>query len=254
MPKKNKGKKRPLPKPIPPPTLATPPQTPPHLPDWVGLLIKGIKLVFEGFELWLKHHLKLAVFVGVLVLALVLVIRLTRSQNSDCLEIEAHLIGKVSVDCTHREPQLQETTEGRNSKTYTDVEAGFALRLEDPNDWSVVQAENFIDASGPAKAFRFPRGLLRNQDVTVLTKDGTVAFIYTKTSGEGKPSLWVFHIREQLRVEELVAQETNQMLRAAGAVGAYVMSSVSLNAYSPRRLSSPERGNPVELTKEDGFS
>lgn len=183
----------------------------------------AMALIAHGSELatqYLEHHFKLAIFVGAMLLLIVIVFLVVR-RPSDCLDVDAHMLGTIRVGCSAAEtPPPEASVDGLSGKQYTDRTAGFTLRLEEPSNWSILQAQNTVDLYGrPAKAFQFPRGLLGNKEVTFLTKDGVAAFINDTLLREGKANFWVYYIPNQTRpVEEFVSAETKNLLRTGSTV------------------------------------
>ena len=217
----------------------------------------GFSLISHGSELikeYLKHHLVLAKFGGV-VLLLGLIIVLIFRKPSDCLEVDTHFLGNIRVGCSHAENLLPAAlADGLHGNNYMDREAAFTLRLDEPTNWSIVQAVTTIDESTQgrsAKAFKFPVGLLGDQNITILTNDGVVAFLYNKLIRQGKASLWVFRIPNQTRgVEEFVAAETDKLLRTGAVVVTLIAPLVSdpfRNQTPSVRQETPTRR--VQLTK-----
>jgi hypothetical protein len=205
-------------------------------------------LVKEYFE----HHLKATIIVGAILFLVVISFLLFR-KPSDCLDLETHFVGRIRVGCSRAEPPVPEKlVDGLSGKHYTDRRAGFTLRLEEPSNWSIVQAQNTTDTNGrPAKAFQFPRGLLGNKDVTLLTNDGVVAFIHSKLVNEGKANFWVYRIPDQTKpVEEFVAAETKNLLRTGSTLVALISPLALSDSQSPWQYRSTADGiGYVELTK-----
>jgi len=144
-----------------------------------------LSLISHGSELikeYLQHHLLLAKFGGV-VLLLGFILFLTFRKPSDCLEVDTHFLGTIRVGCSYAENLLPAAlADGVHGNNYTDHQAAFTLRLDEPTNWSIVQATTTVDETTQgrsAKAFKFPVGLLGDQNITILTNDGVVAFLTT---------------------------------------------------------------------------
>ena len=144
-----------------------------------------LSLISHGSELikkYLQHHLLLAKFGGV-VLLLGFILFLALRKPSDCLEVDTHFLGNIRVGCSHAENLLPAVlADGLHGNNYTDRQAAFTLRLDEPTNWSIVQATTTVDETTQgrsAKAFKFPVGLLGDQNITILTNDGVVAFLTT---------------------------------------------------------------------------
>jgi hypothetical protein len=228
MSKKGRGKKKPLPK----------PRLTPKLNDNVGPVEPNssvvLSFILHGSELikeYLKHPLVLAKF-GSVVLLSGFILFLAFHKPSDCLEADTHFLGNIRVGCSHAENLLPTAlAEGLHGNSYTDREAAFTLRLEEPTNWSIVQAVTTVDETTQgrsAKAFKFPAGLLGDQNITILTNDGVVAFLSNKLVHQGKANLWVFRIPNRTTaVEEFVAAETDKLLRTGAVVVTLVAPLVS---------------------------
>lgn len=251
MSKKGKGKNRPSSKPRPTPK--------PN--DNVGSVEPNssivLSLISHGSELikeYLQHHLLLAKFGGV-VLLLGFILFLAFRKPSDCLEVDTHFLGNIRVGCSHAENLLPAAlADGVHGNNYTDRQAAFTLRLDEPTNWSIVQAATTVDETTQgrsAKAFKFPVGLLGDQNITILTNDGVVAFLYNKLVHQGKANLWVFRIPNQTTgVEEFVAAETDKLLRTGAVVVTLIAPLVSdpfRNRTPSVRQEIPTRR--VQLTK-----
>lgn len=213
MSNEGRKKKRPSSKPRP---IAKPDD---NLPIFLSLLSHGSELIKE----YLQHHLPLAKF-GAVVLLLGFILVLAFHKPSDCLEVDTHFLGNIRVGCSHAENLLPAAlADGlHRNNYYTDRKAAFTLRLDEPTNWSIVQAVTTVDETTQqrnAKAFKFPVGLLGDQNITILTNDGVVAFLYNKLVHRGKASFWVFRIPNRTRgVEEFVAAETEKLLRTGAVV------------------------------------
>src|SRR5262245_26459619 len=169
---------------------------------------------------------------GAVVLLLGLILFLAFRKPSDCLEVDTHHLGKIRVGCSHLENPFPSTlADGLHGNNYTDREAAFTVRLDAPTNWSIVQTATTVDETTQgksAKAFKFPAGLLGDQNITILTNDGVVAFLYNKLVDQGKANLWVFRIPNRTTgVEEFVAAETDKMLRTGAVVVTLVAPLVS---------------------------
>jgi hypothetical protein len=228
MSKRGKEKKKPLskPRPTPKPNDNVGPVEP-NSSILSSLISRGSELIKE----YLKHHVVLAKF-GSVVLLLGFILFLAFRKPSDCLEVDTHFLGHIRVGCSHAENLLPAAlTDGLHGNNYTDREAAFTLRLDEPTNWSIVQAVATGDETthgGSAKAFKFPVGLLGNQNITILTNDGVVAFLYNKLLHQGKANLWVFRIPNQTTaVEKFVAAETDKLLRTGAVVVTLVAPLVS---------------------------
>ena len=227
MSKKGREKKKPLSK----------PRLTPKPNHDVGLVQRNSSIVWSfishGSELikeYLKHHVVLAKF-GSVVLLLGFILFLAFHKPSDCLEVDTHFLGNIRVGCSHAENLLPTAVaDSLHGNSYTDREAAFALRFDEPTNWSIVQAATIVDETTQgrsAKAFKFPVGLLGDQNITILTNDGVVAFLYNKLVHQGKANLWVFRIPNQTVVEEFVAAETDTLLRTGAVVVTLVAPLVS---------------------------
>ena len=180
---------------------------------------------------------------------------LTFRKPSDCLEVDTHFLGTIRVGCSYAENLLPAAlADGVHGNNYTDHQAAFTLRLDEPTNWSIVQATTTVDETTQgrsAKAFKFPVGLLGDQNITILTNDGVVAFLYNKLVHQGKASLWVFRIPNQTTgVEEFVAAETDKLLRTGAVVVTLIAPLVSdpfRNRTPSVRQEIPTRR--VQLTK-----
>ena len=251
MSKKGRKKNRPpaTPRPTPKPHDSVPPVAP-NSSIVLSLISHGSELLKE----YLKHHLLLAKFGGV-VLLLAFILFLVFRKPSDCLEVDTHFLGNLRVGCSHLENTFPAAlADGLHGNNYTDREAGFTLRLDEPANWSIVQAVTTVDETTQgrsAKAFKFPVGLLGDQNITILTNDGVVAFLYNKLVHQGKANLWVFRIPNQTTgVENFVAAETDKLLRTGAVVVTLVAPLVS-DPFQKKTTSvyqeSPTRR--VQLTK-----
>ena len=203
---------------------------------------------------YLKHHLVLAKLGGVVVL-LVFILFLLLRKPDDCLEVDTHFLGNIRVGCSRLEnPFPAALADGLHGNNYTDREAAFTLQLDEPSNWSIVQAETRADETRPGKsamAFKFPAGLLGEQNITILTNDGVVAFLYNKLLHQGKANLWVFRIPNQTStVEHFIAAETDKLLRT-GAVVVTLVTPLIADPFRRKNTSvyqeSPTRR--VQLTK-----
>jgi hypothetical protein len=192
--------------PKPKPAPVTPHQTP---ESPVSRLIREIP---ELIKEYLRHHL----LATVIVLAGIVVLMWLR-KPSECLQLETEVLGRISVGCGASEKTAAGGTE-RN--TYTDSRAGFALRLEDKDHWSIVQAEAVQADGRPSQSFRFPAGLLSEQSVTIQTSDGVVAFLASQSPKEGKASFWVFRAAGQTETASAFVSEENRRLLRTGTVAA----------------------------------
>jgi hypothetical protein len=221
-------------------------------PSKPSLALSAIAHTAQIAKEYFEHHLKAALIAGV-VLFLVVVAFLVLRKPSDCLDLETHFVGRIRVGCSLAEPPASEIlADGVSGNRYTDRKAGFTLRLEEPSNWSVVQAQNIVDVNGrAAKAFQFPRGVLGNKDVTLLTNDGVVAFIHSKLLNEGKANFWVYYIPNQTRpVEEFVAAETKNLLRTGSTLVALITPLALSDSRSPwQHRATPEGIGHVELAK-----
>lgn len=242
--KKGREKERPSSKPRP---IAKP-----HDTSRIVLSLMSHRL--EPIKEYLKQHLLLAKF-GAVMLLLGFVFVLAFRKPSDCLEVDTHFLGNIRVGCSHAENLLPAAfADGFHGNHYTDREAAFTLRLDDPTNWSIVQAVTTVDETTQgrsAKAFKFPVGLLGEQNITILTNDGVVAFLYNKLVHRGKASLWVFRIPNRTRdVEDFVAAETEKLLRTGAVVVTLIAPLVSdpfRNQTPSVRQETPTRR--VQLTK-----
>src|ERR1041385_5385864 len=110
----------------------------------------GLSLISHGSELikeYLKHHLVLAKFGGVVLLLGFIIVLIVR-KPSDCLEVDTHFLGNIRVGCSHAENLLPASlADGLHGNNYTDREASFTLRLDEPTNWSIVQAVSTVDES-----------------------------------------------------------------------------------------------------------
>jgi hypothetical protein len=175
--------------------------------------------------------LSLAKF-GSVVLLLGSILFLSLRKPSDCLEVNTHYLGNVRVGCSRFEnPFRAALAEGLHGNNYTDREAAFTVRLDQPTHWSIVQAATNVDETTQGRsvqAFKFPAGSLGDQNITILTNDGVVAFLYNKQVHQGKANLWVFRIPNQtIGVEQFVAAETDKLLRTGAVVVTLVAPLVS---------------------------
>jgi hypothetical protein len=193
----------------------------------LSFISHGSKLIKEHF----KDHLVLAKF-GSVVLLLGFILFLVLRKPADCLEVDTHFLGNIRVGCSHLENLFPAAlADGLHGNSYTDREAAFTLQLDEPSNWSIVQAETTADETRPGKsanAFKFAAGLLGEQNITILTNDGVVAFLYSKRLHQGKANLWVFRIPNQTTgVEQFVAAETDKLLRTGAVVVTLVAPLVS---------------------------
>ena len=176
------------------------------------------------------HYFLVANFGGV-VLLLAFIFFLTFRIPSGCLEVNTRHLGNIRVGCSQFEnPFRAALADGLHGNHYTDREAGFTVRLDEPTNWSIVQAVTTIDETtqGSAKAFNFPAGTLGDQNITIITNDGVVAFLYKKFVNQGKANLWVFRIPNQgTGVEQFIAAETENLFRTGAVVVALVTPLVS---------------------------
>ena len=225
---------------------------------WVDGALFGIKaavlvIVLEALIRIARRALKTTLLIGLSLLAFVLFLLLRKP--ADCLEADTHLLGNIRVGCSQFEnPFPAALPDGLHGKNYTDRAAAFTLQVDEPSNWSIVQAETSAGETRPgksAKAFKFPAGLLGAQNITILTNDGVVAFLYTKLVHQGKANLWVFRIPNQTSgVEEFIAAETDKLLRTGAVVVTLVAPLVS-DPFRSKNASvyqeSPTRR--VQLTK-----
>ena len=216
-----------------------------------------LSFISHGSELikeYINDHLVLAKFASV-VLLLAFFLFLVLRKPADCLEVDTHFLGNIRVGCSHLENPFQAAlADGLHGNNYTDREAAFTLQVDEPSNWSIVQAETTADETRPgkfAKTFKFPAGLLGEQNITILTNDGVVAFLYNKMVHQGKANLWVFCIPNQASgVEPFIAAETDKLLRTGAVVVTLVAPLVS-DPFRSKNTSvyqeSPTRR--VQLTK-----
>ena len=193
----------------------------------VSFISHGSELIKE----YIKDHLVLAKF-GTVALLLAFFLFLVLRKPADCLEVDTHFLGNIRVGCSRLEnPFPAALADGLHGNNYTDREAAFTLQVDEPSNWSIVQAETTADETRPgksAKAFKFPAGLLGEQNITILTNDGVVAFLYNKLLHQGKANLWVFRIPNQTSgVEQFIAAETGKLLRTGAVVVTLVAPLVS---------------------------
>ncbi len=250
MPTKGKEKNRPSsnPRPIPKANKSIRPREP-NSSIVLSFISHGSELIKE----YLKHHRVLAKF-GSVVLLLAFFLFLVLRKPADCLEVGTHFLGNIRVGCPHLEnPSPAALADGLHGNNYTDREAAFTLQVDEASNWSIVQAETTADETIPgksAKAFKFPAGLLGEQNITILTNDGVVAFLYNKLVHQGKANLWVFRIPNQTSVEQFIAAETDKLLRTGAVVVTLVAPLVS-DPFRSKNTSvyqeSPTRR--VQLTK-----
>ena len=115
---------------------------------------------------------------------------------------------------------LQTERDGLHGESYVDRRAGFALRLINPDQWSVLQAKPIGPRGG---SVTFPAGLLAKVPVEIRANDVSTAFLRKKTSDGGARATWVFRVtRSSLSIEQFVEAESRNPMRLGAAVGAYV--------------------------------
>ncbi|HEX7232682.1 MAG TPA: hypothetical protein VF452_20005, partial [Candidatus Binatia bacterium] len=219
MPSKGKEKARPSsnPRPIPKPNKTVRPAEPNS-----SIVLSSVSHGSELLKQYFKDHLVLAKF-GSVALLLAFLLFLVLRKPANCLELDTRFLGNIRVGCSYLESPFQTAlADGLHGNNYTDREAAFTLQVDEPSNWSIVQTETTGDETRPgksAKAFKFPAGLLGEQNITILTNDGVVAFLYNKMIHQGKANLWVFRIPNRTSaVEQFIAAETDKLLRTGAVV------------------------------------
>jgi len=224
---------------------------PPGQKDDRGTVV--IKSILQLAAEYLSHHFKAMVAAIVLIVA-GFVLVLSQLNSSDCLEIESHYLGTIRARCSSvSTPSPATLVDGLRDKYYTNKRAAFTLRVEEPDDWSIVHAEESHPSDGggpPTRSFSFPPGVLASKEIHFLTDDGVVAFVNKTATNGGKASLWIYLIRNQAQaVQTFIGAEQQRMLRMAPVVLSLIFPPLISHTQPERteRLPSQDEGR-VELT------
>jgi hypothetical protein len=244
----SKNRKPPNPPPAPP--VQEPPEAPGRTPP--GLIERFAEQSFELAKQFLEHHLRISLAAIAAIVFLVAIYELRSAPQ--CIKVKTEYIGELNTCESSQQVSQDAPIEGLSGNIYTDLNGRFTIKVPDPDQWSIIPAEDDLDDNGRmAKALKIPAGLIADssQDITIKTDDAAVVFLSQKTPEWNIASLWVFRIPGRTGpIDDLIRNEIGEQggLRRTGTA---VVPFVVGRALSGRPLDRTKGGSPTGRVHPD---
>lgn len=176
-------------------------------------------------EYVVKHYLKghLWTTLASIVALVVMSFFYFNAPQPQCIDAPDTPIGPIHINCSSPEARLAEkVVDGLHGNIYSDRSGGFALRLENADQWSIIQPDESADGR---KFLVFPPGILGGDiPVTYIIPEVSAVFVNKGLAQGGIASAWIFRIPSRTdSIEKFIAEETKYMRRTSTIVAIFAL-------------------------------